>query len=255
MKYNKSLLVCCLIVMLSSIVAKAQFTYSDHSLTLRSDFPSKMVLLSNSFSDKIGDISPIIGAASWTDSGRQLQSRSLLEFNYRFLPKEIINDPSLIISAELILYPVEIASSPDDAGKPAKFFVRRVLECWEDSTTVWINQPAADSSRHVAEILKKKQKNKPVRVDVTRLVWDMLRFGNQGFMICNENSPEQPIALSQWFASPKYDNEKMRPQLVINFRIWSHSMEPEIRPMQRRQQQNTNSSPVTQPVITNRAAD
>jgi hypothetical protein len=202
------------------------------------------------FTDRIGDRSPVIGAAFWTDSGRQLQCRSLLEFNYQFLPATIINDPTLITSAELILYPVQLASSQND---PGKVIVRRILENWEDSTTIWMNQPATDSFR-IADAQKKNRKNKPVSIDVTGLVLDMFKFGNKGFMICNENPPGESNTAEQWFASPKYENEKLRPVLVINFRSWYYSLEQYERESQlMKGRLQTNTPQQTTPVQANRS--
>lgn len=223
-------LLCCLLLILSYSTTKAQQqstamspspvksgTYTSRSLVLRSDFPSKSVLVSNISSNMAGDMSPVIGTASWPDSGRQLQCRSLLEFNYAFLPKTVIENPALIASAELILFPMQVIFSQDDAEKPSKFIVRRVLKNWEDSSTKWNNQPATDSSTQVLKTIKNKQKNKPVTVDVTQMVKDMLQFGNQGFMICQNNSQEKSVALGQLFASPKNSDENLRPMLVIRY--------------------------------------
>jgi hypothetical protein len=221
MKQNKSLLVCCLLFILSSTAIKAQYyfgEYIDQSVILRSDFPSKSVLVSNLLADRVGDMSPVIGAANWTDSGRQLECRSMLKFNYIFLPGIIINDPSSITSAELILSPVNVTFSQDDADKPGRLIVRRVLEDWEDSATMWINQPLTDSLVQVKKLIKVKNKNNPVNVDVTKLVIDMLRYGNNGFMICPEIADQQSISAGQLFASPKNEDENLRPILVINYR-------------------------------------
>ena len=162
-------------------------------------------------------MSPVIGTAVWLDSGRQLQCRSLLEFNYLTLPKTILDNPSTILSAELILFPLKVVFSESDVHKPSKFIVRRVLETWEDSSTLWMNQPSADPSSQVVKVIKKNQKNEPVSVDVTRLVKDMIHFGNKGFMISQENSPEKSMALGQLFASPKNYDENLHPLLIINY--------------------------------------
>ncbi|MBK9568876.1 MAG: DNRLRE domain-containing protein [Chitinophagaceae bacterium] len=222
MKNNKSLFVYCLLLIFSTTATRAQSysggNYPNYSITLRSDYPSKSVLVTDLFKDRFGDQSPIIGAANWTDSGRQLQCRSLLKFNYIFLPGMIVNDPSLITSAELILYPVLVGAVQNDQATPTKFYVRRVLENWEDTATMWMNQPPADSIMQVKEVMKKKQKNKPVSIDVTGLVMDMLRYGNNGFMICHDNTSELPMTSGHWFASPKNEDETIRPLLVIHYR-------------------------------------
>jgi hypothetical protein len=218
MKHNKSFFACCLVLILSSTTTTAQYQYINESIILRSDIPSKSVLVSNLLADRVGDMSPVIGSANWVDSGRQLECRSLLKFNYIFLPVFLINDPSLIISAELILSPVNVVFTQNDIDKPGKFIVRRVLENWEDSATMWLNQPLADSIIQVKKVIKVKNKNYPVRVDVTKLFINMLRYGNNGFQICPEYSDQQSIASGQLFASPKNEDENLRPLLVIDYR-------------------------------------
>lgn len=218
MNHHKPVLLYCLLLILTSVATRAQSKfagYSNQSITLRSDFPPKSVLISNLIADRAGDMSPVIGAARWTDSGRQLECRSLLVFDYGFLPKMISDDPSQINSAELILFPLQVAFSSTDKGKQGSIMVRRVVEAWEDTTTMWIQQPGVDSIKQVSKLFKNK--NKPVSVDVTGLVRDMLRFGNNGFMISYPNEQDESIAFGQLFASPKHDDEELHPLLIINY--------------------------------------
>ena len=175
MKQIKSLFAFSLLYILSYTTITAQSfssssSYLNQSVLLKSGYTTKSVLVSNLLADRVGDMSPVIGTAAWSDSGRQLQCRSLLEFDYLSLPKMILNNPSIITSAELILFPLQVVFSESDVDKPSKFIVRRVLETWKDSATLWINQPAADASTEVVKVIKKKQKKNTVRVDVTKLV-------------------------------------------------------------------------------------
>jgi hypothetical protein len=222
MKYSNSLSVFFLLFLFYSANSSAQQYYwgefINQSIILRSDSRSKSVLVTNMSQEKTGDLSPVMIAASWADSSKQLECRSFLEFNYISLPKILINDPSLISSAELILYPVNEILSENNINKAGKFVVRRVTEKWEDSATVWSNQPTADSTIQVIKKVKMKQKNNPVFVDVTKLVREMLLSGNKGFMICSENPTSESKATGVLFASPKNNNETLRPLLVINYR-------------------------------------
>ena len=111
-----------------------------------------------------------------------------------------------------------MAFSETDIDKPAKFVVRRVAENWEDTATTWQHQPTADSSVQVNKFIKVKNKNDIVSVDVTKLVLKMLRKGNNGFFISQEDSDPESVASGQFFASPKYGFEELRPLLVINYR-------------------------------------
>ena len=231
MKQIKSLLAFCLFYILAFTTIHAQsISFASNnayrSVTLISGYYTKSVLVSTLLADRVGDMSPVIGTAAWLDSGRQLQCRSFMEFNYLTLPKTILDNPSTIISAELILFPLQVVFSESDVDKPSKFIVRRVLETWEDSSTLWMNQPAADPASQVVKVIKKNKKNDPVSVDVTMLVKDMIRDGNKGFLISQENSSEKSMALGQLFASPKNDDENLHPLLIITY-------PPEYRSMQR----------------------
>ncbi|MGH2552617.1 MAG: DNRLRE domain-containing protein [Chitinophagaceae bacterium] len=228
MKQYKSLVVCCLLLILFTTATRAQYYYGDYinqTVILRSDLPSKSVLVSNLLADRVGDMSPVIGAANWVDSGRQLECRSLIKFNYVFLPDIILEDPSLITTAELILTPVSSIFADDDRNKPGRILVRRIVDNWEDSSTMWINQPLADSIAQVRKTIKVKNKEKQISVDVTKLVKSMLRNGNNGFMICPEKEKDELMASGQLFISPKNEDEELRPLLVINYRrMFDHSI-------------------------------
>jgi hypothetical protein len=234
MKQNKSLLLCCLLLILSSTATRAQ-AYAQHTspdrtyplasydfinqmITLRSDLPSQSVLMSNLLADKKGDLSPVICAAQWVDSGRHLECRSLLKFNFDYISQFIIDDPSLINSAELILFPLQVSFSKNDEDKPAKIIVRRVMDNWVDSSARWTNQPSTDSTVRISKFIKVKNKNYPVSVDVTKLVIKMLRSTNNGFMISLDNAYDSSMASGQSFASPKFEFEDLRPLLVIEYR-------------------------------------
>lgn len=257
MKKGKSLFVCCLFLIFSTTANHAQYQFINNSAVLRSDFPPKSVLVSNLLADSVGDMSPVICSANWKENGKQNECRSLLKFNYNYLPEFIINDPSLIISAELILYPLQMSINESDPDKPAKFVVRRVAEDWVDTATSWLHQPIIDSTLQAKKLIKAKNKNDVVRVDVTKLVKKMLQKGNNGFLITQDDAEPESIASGQFFASPKFGFEELRPMLVIDyrrmvdpsvsFRYWENISMP--RDYYYRGMQSSNQSyPVMEPV-------
>jgi hypothetical protein len=128
------------------------------------------VLISNLLADRVGDVSPIIGAAAWKDSGKKLQCRSLLWFDYGLLP--IFIQPEQISQAKLILRPVEMntVEQLNSAWQPHKFVVRWVLEPWEDSMTNWITQPTASPDDETIKFITENKIGKTVRVDGTEIV-------------------------------------------------------------------------------------
>jgi hypothetical protein len=140
------------------------------------------------------------------------------------LPQEIIDDPSLINSAELILCPLQISFTKNDEDKPSKIIIRRVMDKWVDSSTNWINQPSQDSTLKVSKLIKAKNKNYPVSIDVTKLVIKMLQKTNNGFLISMDNITDSSMASGQSFASPNFQFEELRPLLVIDYRGLSMRM-------------------------------
>ena len=217
---TKPLVAVALLIFITSVQSFAQplTAYSDMSVWLKADTTSKSVLVSNLFEDRAGDQSPIIGAAAWFDKGKQLQCRSLLAFDYGILPRLI--KPEQITSAQLILNPVQLENTEDDVeNQKSKFIIRRVLQPWEDSLTTWINQPLSNSGNEVTKMISPKKKDRTVKIDVTKMVKDMFLFGNNGFMICHQDSLEKTASFSQWFASAKNENQNIRPVLIINYAL------------------------------------
>lgn len=151
-------LISLLVISVSAQVSAQSFaSFSEVSIVLRSDSTTKSVLMSDLLQDRIGDLSPIIGSASWTDKGKRLQCRSLLSFDYGLLP-QLIN-PDNITKAELVLMPLQLK---DQAGEneiqPVKLTVRRVVQQWEDSATNWLNQPLSNTGDQVIARVPRKKK-------------------------------------------------------------------------------------------------
>lgn len=192
--------------------------YSEVSIVLKADSTAKSVMVSNLLANQTGDQSPIIGAAAWLDSGKQLQCRSFLSFDYSNMPYFI--KPGQITSAQLILNPLQLGNALDNnENHLSKFTVRRVTKPWEDSLTNWLTQPASTSEFEVTKLLSPKKRDRTVKIDVTKIVRDMFRFGNNGFMIGYKDSAENAAFLSQWFASARNENEDIRPMLIISYEV------------------------------------
>lgn len=218
---SKTLFVAFATFSILSVSAQTYSGFSDVIITLRSDSSTKSVLISNLLEDRVGDLSPIIGTAAWTENNKKLQCRSLLSFNYGALPKMI--SPEQIIEARLILKPLEMLTKESMNGTASpKFTVKRITEPWEDSMTSWLTQPLADPNDEVTKFIPEKKKHRTTWIDVTEIVQNMFRYGNNGFMISYADSLESSTFLSQWFASAKYEDEKLRPELQIR---WSYPVD------------------------------
>jgi hypothetical protein len=98
-----------------------------------------------------------------------------------------------------------------------------------------------DSSTFAKEKIRIKGKNQEIRINVTYLVMDMIRYGNKGFMICPNNASITNALSGLSFASSLNDDKLLRPLLVITYNDGSN-YSPDI-------QQRPNR-PVSTPVYT-----
>ena len=198
--------------------AQSFASFSEVSITLKSDSTTKSVLMSNLLQNRAGDLSPIIGSATWIDNGRRLQCRSLIAFDYGILPKMI--SPESITKAQLILIPLQLKDQADENNSQTlRLSVRRVLQQWNDSTTTWENQPVSNSEDEVVVQANRKKKDPAIKINVTEMVKNMFRFGNNGFLLCYADSLHATTGSSHWYASAKYEIEKARPLLLISYSV------------------------------------
>ena len=215
---HRFFLVLSITIFSAQVSAQSFAGFSEVSIILKADSSAKSVLVSNLFEDRAGDQSPFIGTAAWLDSGKQLQCRSFLSFNYNLLPAMI--SPSQITSAYLILNPLQLGNAfADNESQSPKFMVRRVVQPWEDSETTWLHQPSFVTDDQVIKQVPSKKKDRTIKIDVTKIVRKMFELGNNGFMICYKDSVEKAAFVSNWFASAKNENVNIRPQLVINYEV------------------------------------
>jgi len=217
-------------------------TYTATSnIVVRSDVKPKSVLLTNAVSDKVGDQSPVIGIAA-CDTCEKFECRSMLQFDLRQLPEAMQQRPDIIENAQLIIYP----KFSDNKIDPFTFYVKRVWDPWTDSLSTWNNQPFIKTVGSV-KVKVNPSRTKPLRIDVTGMVRDMLKFGNYGFMFSVEDVTKVP-AVGEWFASPKNDDKKARPVLLINYTTTYNSYADSYnRSPQRQSQQSQRGTTVSAP--------
>jgi len=126
MNLRQQLTATCLFSILFANAGLAQVTTGNKRLTLRSDFPAKTVLVSNT-NQQIGEKSPFLVAAAAKENDNQKEFRSLLQFNYDSLPAAIMTDPTRIASAELVLYPINADFMANNYDEPGKLVIQRIL--------------------------------------------------------------------------------------------------------------------------------
>ncbi len=240
MNFRQQLTATCLFSILCANAGLAQIK----RLTLRSDFPAKTVMVSN-MNQELGKKSPFLVAAAVEENGNQREYRSLLQFNYEYLPSIVMTDPHMISTAELVLYPTNADFLANKYDEPGKLVVKRIIENWYDSVTAWDNQPMVDSVGVSKLKVKIHRKEPEIRIDVTSMVKDMIVYGNKGFMICQNNKFVTNTLTGLSFASSLNTDTLRRPLLVITYSDGRNFSD--LQQMQWDQRQNR---PVSTPIYT-----
>jgi hypothetical protein len=206
---------CCLICLL--IIYHSVFGQATREISLRfkTDSSSKAVLLSNLMPEANGNASPYIGTAYWSDSNILRECRSLLSFDLGSLVWLI--KPEQVTRATLFLQPVQPGAV--NQYHTNKFIVRRVTEPWEDSMTTWNNQPNYSRQDEVIKKVSADNSDQTVKVNVTEMLRNMIREGNNGFMLCFPPRDEVAATASKWFGSGKNEKAAFRPVLQIDFYV------------------------------------
>lgn len=207
-----------LLIAPAKVSAQVFASSSEMSIVFKSDSNTRSVLLSDLLVSRAGNLSPIIGSATWSDNGKRLQCRSLLSFDFGAFVRMI--NPDFITKAELIMAPLELREGYEE--QPLQLAVRRVVQPWSDSVISWSNQPLSDTKDEAVARFRKK-KDQPVKVNVTAIVKKMFILGNNGFMICYGDSL-QTGGSSHWFASAKYNDQNARPLLLITYNVPSQPL-------------------------------
>lgn len=221
MNYLRRFIVCCLAGITVSLSCVSQYAGGASYptiVTLRSDRPPKSAMITNSVATASSLPSPLLIAAAWNEQEEQRECRSLLAFDFTELPEPLLKNPRLLQSATLVLHPLHAVLQPADEEKPGRFVISRIKEAWNDSALAWEKQPPADSGYRVSQYLKARDRKHLVETDVTRMVAEMLRSGNNGFILSPATTDDSRIATSEVFASPWNENKRLRPLLVIKYR-------------------------------------
>ena len=142
--------------------------------------------------------------------------RNFLQFNLTGLPAN-----SFVTSAKLSLYST---GSSQNVGWSASW-LQRSLAPWNESTITWNNQPTTTEINRVAIPQYTSEWNYDVNLDITRLVHDKLRSGNNGMMMrCQDerwSSGSSGSAPNRWmgFASSDFATASRRPRLEVKYVI------------------------------------
>ena len=151
------------------------------------------------------------GAMAWTNMGRPVTVRSLIDFDLSMIPAG-----ATILSARLSLYsyysPRNRAHSTRDGSN--RCFLRKVTEPWDESTVTWENQPATDSEDQIYLPASFHEIQDYPDIDVLQFIKEKIDQPNSnfGFMIMLE---VEELYRSMIFGSSDNADPALRPRLEI----------------------------------------
>lgn len=142
---------------------------------------------------------------TWTQSGKQVKIRTLLQIDLSNLPANAV-----ITNAELELY-LDPSGSPATTGDNT-FWIERITTAWDENTVTWNNQPATDTAKR-AQMQTYNSGETVFTADVTSLITTIKNSGNNyGFMMkLKTESSLRNIC----FGSTENSNTLLRPKLTI----------------------------------------
>ncbi|MBK9508276.1 MAG: S8 family serine peptidase [Cytophagaceae bacterium] len=153
---------------------------------------------------------------SWTQSGLENVSRSVIKFDLSILPPNIVID-----SVFLSLYnnPTSAYSGPRDASNNVAegYFIHRVTSNWDEMAVTWNTRPSFSEDNKVSVIVPSNKSSNYENINVTNLYRDIYNSlpENYGIMLKFwTESPYRSIVL----ASSDNPNQNIRPKLVIYYR-------------------------------------
>jgi len=155
---------------------------------------------------------PDYSAHAWTNRGRPVTVRGIVEFDLSALPPQ-----TTIISATLFLYSYESRNNGHHSTRSGSnaATISRVTSPWAESTVTWNNQPATTTQNRVG-LPATTSSIQDYVVDVTAMVQDMVNdpANSYGFLFRLRNESYYRKML---FASSDNPDASLHPKLVIEF--------------------------------------
>ena len=158
---------------------------------------------------------PDLMATAWTNSGNELVTRALIDFDFSELPAEAI-----IQSVKLSLYSY---NSPSNGAHSTlsgsnESVLRRITSPWEEHQVSWNTQPTTTIVNQVQLEATTTDIQDFENIDITQLVMDMLEQPDSSYGLMLQLVNEQ-IYRRVLFASSDNPDSTLHPKLEINYSI------------------------------------
>ena len=173
--------------------------------------PNEIMLLNNNGTDN-SSTNIEWPVEAWTNGGGSFTIREIFKFDL-----SSIASSSKIVSANLQIFSDTLPTNGNliDAnfGASNSLLLEEVNQSWSSSTVGWFNQPTVSSS--IIDTIPVTTSNfLNLNIDVTKMVADMVKNSNYGFLLRMQN---ESIYNSRIFCSSYYSDAKRHPQLIVYY--------------------------------------
>ena len=155
-----------------------------------------------------------LSIASWTHGGAPENARAFIKFDL-----SSISSNATLISAKLSLFAIPVPGSGNfvDAhfGSQNSFSIRRITSALNMPQINWSNQPVTTAQDQVIVPQSTSSHQDNTELDVTNLVKEMLKSGNNGFFM--QLTDEDIYNIRQYCSSFHPDASK-HPKLVLEYK-------------------------------------
>ena len=193
------------------------------TLTLQPGSEGKDGYIDTNNPDYPGGETNNINALAWTNSGKEVYARSLIDFDLSQIPEN-----STIVSAYLSLYNNPISGncngkhSTDGShdslnGDDNGTYLRRITSSWEESTITWNNQPTTTSVAEVAIRPSTEAHEDFLDIDITPLIQEIInnKTTSYGMMLMLQT---EEYYRSVIFSSSDHTDATKHPKLVVTYK-------------------------------------
>jgi hypothetical protein len=124
-------------------------------------------------------------ANAWTNGGNPLTERSLMQFDFSFIPNNATLDSALLSLYGHVSIDNTQNSSPLSGTNAS--ILERATAAWNPNTVTWNNQPTTTSINSVGLAQSTSSTENYLNIDLKPMVADMITFGNNGFLMRLDN--------------------------------------------------------------------
>ena len=162
-------------------------------------------------------------AHSWTNSGNEVDVRSIFTFNFEKLPSDI---NLLYSSLSLYSFNSPAVGHHENLVSNAAW-LERVIEPWEEYEVTWNNQPMTTSQNRIELVEIPFDLRDLININVTDIVNDMIEDNKSMYGFLFRQKTEE-VYSRMLFASGDHPDHSLNPKLEVCYEVPSNNFELKI---------------------------